>query len=126
MFQGLGWRASRALASICGGSVSSPLVSDDVCYLDFFTKVMERFEAGAQQVGVLIEEESRDLVSQALTRLFSNLLRSNPHFDFEAAMAPVPKAICGALGKAVRDHVESLRAQFAPDNLEVQGALRET
>ncbi|KAE8804835.1 hypothetical protein D1007_19069 [Hordeum vulgare] len=78
MFRWLERRARRALGSIFGASISSPLVPDDVGYLDFFTEVMERLEAGAREVGVLIEEESRDLLSQALTCVLSNLLHADP------------------------------------------------
>ncbi|KAE8799161.1 hypothetical protein D1007_25547 [Hordeum vulgare] len=110
MFQGFERRAHQALGFICRGSILSPLVPDEAGYLDFFTKVVERLEAGTQEVGALIEEECRDLLSQALTHVFTHLFHTYPHFDFEAAMAPVPDATCGALGKAVKDHVDALSA----------------
>ncbi|KAE8814775.1 hypothetical protein D1007_07772 [Hordeum vulgare] len=106
------------MGSICRGNVSTPLVPNDVGYLDFFTKVVERLEADARQVGALIEEEIHDFLSRALTCVFSNLLCVDPRFDFEATRPPVPEAICSALGEVVGDHVDTLRAQFAPDNLE--------
>ncbi|KAE8817848.1 hypothetical protein D1007_04468 [Hordeum vulgare] len=101
MFQGLERWECRALGSIYGGSISSPIIPDDAGYLDFFTKVPEWVEAGAEQVGVLIEDEIRNLMSKAPMHVFSNLLHVDPHFDFEAAMAPVPRAIRVALRKAL-------------------------
>ncbi|KAE8776012.1 hypothetical protein D1007_51428 [Hordeum vulgare] len=71
----------------------------DVNYLDFFTKVVERLEAGAKQVGVLNEEESRDLLTHALTRVFGNRLRADPHIDFKATMALILEVIHIAWGK---------------------------
>ncbi|KAE8792078.1 hypothetical protein D1007_33402 [Hordeum vulgare] len=78
MFQDLEWRACRALGFIYRGSIPRPLIPDDTDYLDFFTKVVERLEAGAQQVGALIKEESRDLLSQALMHIFSNIFCNGP------------------------------------------------
>ncbi|KAE8818252.1 hypothetical protein D1007_04130 [Hordeum vulgare] len=83
---------------------------DEVGYLDSFTKVLERLEAGAQEVAGLIEEESRDLLSQALTSVFNNLFHIEPYFNFEAAIAPVLETSRGTLGKVVKDHVNALSA----------------
>ncbi|KAE8785905.1 hypothetical protein D1007_40335 [Hordeum vulgare] len=69
-------------------------------------------------MGALIEEESQDLLSQALTHAFSNLFHTVPNFNFEAAMAPIPEAIRGTLGKEVRNHVGMLSVQFARDVLD--------
>ncbi|KAE8806342.1 hypothetical protein D1007_17497 [Hordeum vulgare] len=110
MFQGLEREARRALGFICRGSVPSSLIRDDAGYLGFFTKVGQRLEAGALQVGALIEEETRDLLSQVVTHIFSNLFHTDPHFDFEATMVPILEASLGALGKAVREHVDALSA----------------
>ncbi|KAE8769287.1 hypothetical protein D1007_59133 [Hordeum vulgare] len=87
------------------GSVSSPLVPDDAGYLDFFTN----------KVVVIVDEECRDLLGQALTRVCSQLLRANPRFDSEAVMVPVPEGLRGALAEAVEDHV-GLSSQFVPGN----------
>ncbi|KAE8777577.1 hypothetical protein D1007_49648 [Hordeum vulgare] len=108
MFQGLKRRARPAPGLISRGSVSSPVVPDKVGYLDFFTKVVERLEAGAREVGALIEDENNDLLSQSLPRVFSNLFHTDPHFNFEAAMAPIPEASRDTVGKAMRDHVDTV------------------
>ncbi|KAE8818262.1 hypothetical protein D1007_04140 [Hordeum vulgare] len=124
MFRGLEWRECRALGFICRGSVSSPLVPDEDRYLDLFTKVVQRLEAGDREVGGLIEEERRNLLSETLTRVFSNLFHTDPHFNFEVAMVPILEANRDTLGKVVRDHVDTLSTQFAPDGFDCQGAPR--
>ncbi|KAE8774507.1 hypothetical protein D1007_53136 [Hordeum vulgare] len=78
VFEGLDHRVCQAVGSICGGRISSPLVPDDVGYLDFFTKVVEQLEVDAKQVGILIEEESRDLLSEALMHVFNNVFCTDP------------------------------------------------
>jgi hypothetical protein len=91
-------------------------VPDDAGYLAFFTKVIERLEEGAKKVGQLVEEESRDLLARATMRVFSHLLRSDPCFDFEAVIAPIPEVIRDALGEWVEDHVDELSARFARED----------
>ena len=40
----------------------------------------------------------------------------DPHFDFDAAIAPVPEAIRGDLARWVEDNVDALVRAFASDN----------
>lgn len=124
MFQDHEGRARRALSSVCNESVSSSLVPDDVSYLAFFTRIVERLKGGAEKVRQLVEEKSRDLLARASSCVFSHLLRFDPDFDFEAMTAPVPEVILGALGNWVEDHVDDLIAEFTPvggeDQLEVE------
>jgi hypothetical protein len=116
MFQDLEHRASRALSNLCDVSVASPLAADDAGYLGFFTRVVERLEGGAARARQLVEEKSRHLLAHAVSRIFSHLLRSDPHFDFGALTAPVPEVIEGALADWVDDHVDELMAELAPAN----------
>src|SRR5215216_5612997 len=61
----------------------------------------------------LIEERSRDLLGRAFSHVFSHLLNMNPHFDFDAVIAPVPGVIHGNLAGWVDEHVNALVAEFA-------------
>lgn len=61
---------------------------NDVGYLNFFTKVVERLDGDAKKVGKIIEEECRELLTQASTRVFSHLLHADHFFDFEVVIAP--------------------------------------
>lgn len=102
MFLDLERRACRALDRVCKESVSGLLMPDDAGYRAFFTRIVERLEEGAERVGELVKEESRNLLARASTRVFSHLLRLDPDFDFDAMIAPVPWVIRGALGSGWR------------------------
>ena len=97
MFQFLGLRAKRALSSICDENVSSPLVSDDAGYLSFFTNDVACLDGGAMRARRLIEDNILDLLACAFSHVFSHLLRYDPHFDFDVAIAPIPGVIQVAL-----------------------------
>lgn len=120
MFQDIERRARRALNCVYTESISNPLLPDDADYLAFFTRIVERFEGGVESVRTLVEEEGRDLLARASMHVFIHLLRSDPDFDFEAVIGPVPRVIREAWGSGVEDHVDALLAQFAPDGHEEQ------
>lgn len=64
---------------------------------------MECLEEGTNKVGALVEEGSRDLLARASTSVFSHLLCSDPDFDFEVMIAPVPEVISDTLAEWVED-----------------------
>ncbi|KAE8787889.1 hypothetical protein D1007_38106 [Hordeum vulgare] len=104
MFQSLEGRASQVTSDICSEGVSIPLAPDDGAYLGLFLRVMERLEV----------EESRDLLGQGASDVFSHHLRLDPDIDFAAVLDPVPKTICAALTELVEVHVEDLVTRLAP------------
>ncbi|KAE8793031.1 hypothetical protein D1007_32346 [Hordeum vulgare] len=108
MFQSLERRDSRAFCGICGEGVSSPPVPDDVGYLGFLLRVVECLEAGAKKAHALAEERSRGLLGQAISDVFSHLLRLDPNFDIAAISDPVPQTIHAALAEWVEVHVEGV------------------
>ena len=61
--------------------------------MQFFTAVVMQLEERSGRAGRLVEERSRALLKRAFSRVFSHLQNENPHFDFNAAIAPVPQAI---------------------------------
>ena len=63
-----------------------------------------------------MEERSRALLGRAFSRVFSHLRNMEPHFDFDAAIAPVPQAVRGDLAHWVEDNVDALIRAFALDN----------
>ncbi|KAE8791159.1 hypothetical protein D1007_34417 [Hordeum vulgare] len=115
MFQSLKSRVSRALSDICGESVSNPLVPNDAGYLGFFLRIVERIEAAATKALALAEENSRDLLSQATSDVFSHLLCLDPEFDFAAVLDRVPETTRAALAEWVKIHVGDLVARLAPE-----------
>ena len=56
----------------------------------------------------MVEERSRALLGRAFSRVFSHLQHMDPHFDFDAAIAPVPQAIRDDLAHWVEDNVDAL------------------
>ena len=56
----------------------------------------------------IVEDECRELLSIAATRVFSNLRRIDPGFDFSSVLRPVEPRLAVALEKEVRAHVEAL------------------
>ena len=64
----------------------------------------------------MVEERSRGLLGRAFSRVFSHLRDMDPHFDFDAAIAPVPQAVRDDLVHWVEDNGDALIRAFASDN----------
>ena len=63
------------------------------------------------------------MLGRAFSRVFSHLQDRDPHFDFDAAIAPVPIAVRGDLAWWVDDNVDALvRAFVSNDDGVVVGA----
>ena len=80
---------------------------------------MTQLEARSVRADRLLEERSRALLRRAFSRVSSHLQNMDPHFDFDAAIAPVPQAIRGELAHWVEDNVDALIRAFASDNDDV-------
>ena len=93
MLQDLRVRANRALETICEESIPHPYEDDDASHLCFFTQIVTRLDDRAARARQLVEERSRGLLGRAFSRVFSHLLNLDPHFDFNAAIAPEPRVI---------------------------------
>ncbi|KAE8781479.1 hypothetical protein D1007_45261 [Hordeum vulgare] len=115
MFQSLDRRASHTLSNICGESASGPLVPDDIGYLGFFLRVVERLEAGFAKSLALAKENSRDLLGKAASDVFSHLPRLDLYFDFAEVLDPVPETVHAALAEWVEVYVEDLVGRLAPE-----------
>ena len=61
--------------------------------LQFFTDVVTHLENRSERARQLVEERSRGLLGRAFSCVFSHLQDRDPHFDFDAIIAPVPVAI---------------------------------
>ena len=53
---------------------------------------------------------------RAFSRVFSHLRNMDPHFDFDAAIAPVPQAVRDNLAYWVQDNMDALVRAFASDD----------
>ena len=90
-------RANAALGNICEAAVGAPHATNYAGNLLFFTDIVTQLEARSVKANRLVEERSRALLGQAFSRVFSHLQNMDPHFDFDAAIAPVPQAVRGDL-----------------------------
>ena len=90
-------RANAALGNICEAAVSAPRATNYVGNLQFFTNIVTQLEVRSVRANRLVEERSRALLGRAFSRVFSHLQNMDPHFDFDAAIAPVPQAVRGDL-----------------------------
>src|SRR4051812_19271925 len=84
-------RANIALGNICEAAVGEPHTINYAGNLQFFTAVVTQLEARSARDDRLVEERSRALLGRAFSRVFSHLQNMDPHFDFDAAIAPVPR-----------------------------------
>ena len=114
MLQGLRVRANNALGAICDESAPHPHESDYASHLRVFTDIVTRLEDQATKSRQLIEERSRGLLGCALSRIFSNLLNLDSHFDFSTVLGPVPAATQDKLAKWVDGHVDALVKELTP------------
>ena len=114
MLQGLRVRANNTLGAVCDESTPHPHESDYASHLRFFTDVLTRLEDQAAKARQLIEERSRGLLGRALSRIFSNLLNLDSHFNFSIVLAPMPAATQDKLAKLVDSHVDALVKELTP------------
>ena len=78
---------------ICDENALHPHSNDYASHLNFFTNVVTRLEAWSDRARRLVEERSQGLLGRAFSRVFSHLQNMDPHFDFDAATAPIPQAV---------------------------------
>src|SRR3954468_2424011 len=109
-------RANTALGNICEVAVGEPHMINYAGNLQFFTAVVTQLEARSVRADRLVEERSRALLGRAFSRVFSHLWNMDPHFDFNAAIAPVPQAVRDDLAHWVEDNVDALVRASASDD----------
>ena len=109
-------RANMALGNICEAAVEEPHVVNYAGNLRFFTDVATQLETRLGRVDRLVEERSRALLGRAFSRVFSHLQDMDSHFDFHAAIAPIPLAIPGDLAHWVEVNMDALVRAFTTDD----------
>ena len=101
---------------ICEAAAREPHEVNYAGNLQFFTDVVTLLENQSKRSRWLVEERSPALLGHAFSRVFSYLQDRDPHFDFDAAIAPVPIAVRGDLARWVEDNVDTLVRAFASDD----------
>ena len=114
MFRALVARA-RTVASSLG--IATPNVpvegnSDVAAYITFFDELLHRLEGAAVEFENLIDEASRNLLVVAVDRIFSNIRRLQPDFDFETVTAPVDDEQTGLLYRSISSAVNAYVDRF--------------
>ena len=102
--------------NICEAAAKEPYETNYAGNLQFFTNVVTLLENRSERSHWLVEERSRALLGRAFSRVFNYLQDRDPHFDFDAAIAPVPIAIRSDLAQWVEDNVDALVRAFATDD----------
>ena len=116
MLRTLRERANAALGNICDATAEQPHVTNYAGNLQFFTDVVTHLENCSERARQLVEERSCGLLARAFSHVLSHLQNIDPHFDFDAAIAPVPEAIRGDLARWVEDNVDALVPAFTADD----------
>ena len=116
MLQTLRERANTALGYICEAAAKEPHEVNYTGNLQFFTDVVTLLENRSERSRWLFEERSQALRGRAFSRVFSHLQGRDPHFDFDAAIAPVAIAVRGDLARWVEDNVDALVRAFTTDD----------
>ena len=91
-------------------------MTDYAIHLRFFTDVVTHLENRSVRAHQLVEERSRSLLGRAFSRVFCHLQNTNPAFDFDVVIAPVPEAIRGHLAQWVEDSIDALVRAFTSDD----------
>ena len=89
---------------------------DYTSHVNFFINIVTRLEDWAARARKLVWERSRGFLGCVFSRVFSNLLSCDYHFDFNAVLAPAPVATQDRLARWVDDHVDALVEEFAPED----------
>ena len=116
MLRTLRERANTALGNICEAAAEVPHENNYAGNLQYFTDVVTLLENRSERSRWLVEERSRALLGRAFSHVFTYLQDRDPHFDFDATIAPVPIAIRGDLAQWVEDNVDALVRAFASDD----------
>ena len=116
MLRTLKERANTALGNICEAAAEVPHETNYAGNLQYFTDMVTLLENRSERSRWLVEERSRALFGRAFSHVFCYLQDRDPHFDFDAAIAPMPIAIRGDLVQWVEDNVDTLVRAFASDD----------
>ena len=115
MFQSLVTRGN-ALAAQLG--VDAPAVpvhgnSDVATYLAYFDQLFSALEGPVAELDDVVDEECRQLLSVAVERVFVNLQRLHPGFDYTSVTEEVEDVqIATRLGNSLRDEINDYVNRF--------------
>ena len=114
MFKSLVTRGNTLAGQL---GVDAPVVpvhgnAEAATYLAYFDQLFTTLEGPVAELGDVVDEECRKLLTVAIDRLFANLLRLHPCFDFESVTEPVEEDQEQRLSNSVRDEVNDYVDRF--------------
>jgi hypothetical protein len=108
MFRTLAACANSAIGRLGASNFRIPADNNDTAFLQLFTQIVEKVEAAVTNLNDIIEEECRELLSLAATRIFTNLLHADLSFDFATVLRRVEPSQAFKFLLGVNEHMESL------------------
>src|SRR5664279_539340 len=113
MFHDLSTCARNVTVRLGATAPELPSGDDAAAYLQFFAALVAGLEVAAADVDNLVDEECRELLSIAVTRILCNLYLADSKFDFSSVIRPVVVKNPAALEREVREHVDALVEVYA-------------
>ena len=86
--------------------------ADAAAYLAYLDQLFTTLERPVAEMGDVVDEECRKLLTVAIDRLFANLQCLHPGFDFESVTKPVEEDQALDLSNLVRDEVNDYVDRF--------------
>ena len=86
--------------------------ADAAAYLAYFDQLFTTLDGPVAEMGDVVDEECRKLLTVAIDRLFANLQRLQPGFDFESVTEPVEDDQAQDLSNLVREEVNDYVDRF--------------
>ena len=86
--------------------------ADVATYLAYFDQLFSALEGPVAKLDDVVDEECRKLLLVAVERVFVNLKRLYPRFDFESVTEPVEEDQALDLSNSVRDEINDYVDRF--------------
>ncbi|KAE8791662.1 hypothetical protein D1007_33865 [Hordeum vulgare] len=103
----------KALRSLCRDDFDVPLATPEDDFAVLVKEVVAALEAAITQMDMILDNECRDLIFTAATRVFSHLHLRDPGFDLISVIMPVPAEDRDRAAEAVKVPVDALVRRFA-------------
>ena len=106
---------ARAVAERLGADVPDLAIDGGAgvqAHLSFFGQLMSNFLQTATSLDTRLEEESRQLLTVAVSRVFANLRRLQPSFDFQSMTEPLEGPDATEVQAKVKQDVDAYVKRF--------------
>ena len=106
---------ANALAEKLG--VEAPVIPvqgnfDAATYLTYFDRLFAALEGPVAELGDVVDEQCHGLLTVAIDRVFANLQRLHPGFDYSTVTEPLEGDRAVDISNSVREEVEDYCSRF--------------